>query len=126
MAKIVSGGQTWVVSSGITDNGDTVLFGGIEIVSSGGTIASTTIAGGTVEVKNGGVIGAGGVTFTSTGGELQIDATVMPTSRISGFGVGDTIDLAGVSFANGGAVQLATGNVLNVLIGGTTYSLNLD
>src|SRR3954467_5770794 len=100
MGHIVSSGQTWIVSSGVVDGGDLVLAGGLELVSSGGTVAATAIFGGTLEVQNGGTIGTFGVTFYGTGGVLRIDGTTMPTSTIYGFIVGDTIDLAGVSFAN--------------------------
>jgi len=92
MAKIVSSGLTSVVSSAVTDIGDIVLLGGVEIalsggtasgttvsscgilsVRAGGTVASTTIAGGTVEILNGGVVGSGGFAFTGSGGTLRID-----------------------------------------------------
>src|SRR5438876_7845806 len=145
MAQIVSSGQTWLVTSSQIDTGDIVQLGGVEIVSSGGTAngttifaggvmsvtaggtaASTTISGGTFEILNGGSAGAGTITFAGTGGTLRIDGTTMPTNTISGFVVGDTIDLAGVSFVNGGSVQLGAGNALKLFEDGSTYTLNLD
>src|SRR5258708_7249280 len=92
----------------------------------GGPAAATVISGGTLEIVNGGSIGAGGLRFDGSGGTLTIDGSTMPTSTISGFVTGDTIDLAGVSFANGGRIQLGTGNVLTLVEGGSSYSLNLD
>jgi autotransporter passenger strand-loop-strand repeat protein len=143
--RIISSGQTSTVSSGVTDTSDVVLssgteivasggiasattiqFGGFEQVMAGGTAAATAISGGTLEIQSGGLVGSGGATFSGTGGVFRVDGTTMPTSTISGFTVGDTIDLAGVSFANGGGVQLGTGNVLTVTEGGTSYTLNLN
>jgi autotransporter passenger strand-loop-strand repeat protein len=122
---VLSGGTEFVLSGGFT-NATTIAFGGIEIVSAGGTAAATTVSGGTLEIQNGGVVGAGGVLFSGTSGTFRIDGTTMPTSTISGFVIGDTIDLAGVSFANGGSVQLHGGNILHVLEGSATYDLQLD
>jgi antigen 43 len=131
--RTISSGQTSTVSSGIIDTNDLVLsggtemvasggatsattiqFGGFEIVSAGGTAAATVISGGTLEIQSGASVGTGGLRFAGTGGTLTISGTTMPTSTISGFVTGDTIDLAGVSFANGGAAQLHSGNVLRV------------
>src|SRR5258708_23477913 len=141
----ISGGQTFTVSSGIIDTNDLVLpsgteivafggttsgttiaFGGLEQVMAGGTAAVTVISGGTLEIQNGGVVGAGGIIFSGSGGKFAIDGTTMPTSAISGFVIGDAIDLAGVSFANGGNVQLSAGNVLRGFEGGQFYTLELD
>src|SRR5947199_117950 len=140
---IISSGQSSTVSSGVIDTNDSVLSGGTEIVASGGftstttiavggfeqvlaggTAAATVISGGTLEIQTGGSVGSGGARFSGTGGTLTIDGTTMPTSTISGFVTGDTIDLAGVSFANGGSVQLGTGNVLTLVEGGSSYSLH--
>jgi len=142
---VISSGQTSTVSSGVIDTNDSVLSGGTEIVASGGftsitTIAfgglervmaggkaaATVIAGGTLEIQNGGLVGTGGARFSGTGGTFTIDGTTMPTSTISGFVTRDTIDVAAVSFANGGSIQLGTGNVLTLLEGGSSYSLHLD
>jgi hypothetical protein len=40
--------------------------------------------------------------------------------------VGDTIDLASVSYSNGGSATLESGNVLQITQNGNTYDLNLD
>jgi autotransporter passenger strand-loop-strand repeat protein len=143
--RTISGGVSSTVSSGVTDTNDLVLSGGTEIVASGGitsattiqfggfeqvmaggTAAATVISGGTLEIQSGASVGTGGLRFAGTGGTLTIDGTTMPTSTISGFVTGDTIDLAGVSFANGGSIQLGASNVLTLVEGGNTYNLNLD
>ena len=112
---IGSGGLSAVefVSGGGTTSGTIVSSGGVEIVMAGGTAVATVISGGTLEIQSGGSVGAGGVQFGGSGGTLTIDGTTMPTSTISGFVTGDTIDLAGVSFASGGSIQLGAGNLLN-------------
>ena len=53
MSVTVTAGQTYNVSSGQTDTGDTVDFGGTLNVLSGGTISNTQ-DGGTVNVSSGG------------------------------------------------------------------------
>ncbi len=122
---VLSGGTEMVASGGIT-SATTIQFGGFEIVSAGGTAAATVISGGTLEIQSGASVGTGGLRFAGTGGTLTISGTTMPTSTISGFVTGDTIDLAGVSFANGGSIQLGAGNVVNLVEGGSTYNLQLD
>jgi autotransporter passenger strand-loop-strand repeat protein len=49
----VTSGQTYPVSSGETDIGDTVLFGGTLEVLSGGTTSNTVISGGSEQVLSG-------------------------------------------------------------------------
>src|SRR5258707_7880699 len=103
---IVLSGGTEIVASGGVPSATTIQFGGFEQVMSGGTAAATVISGGTLEIQSGGAVGSGGLRFSGSGGTLTIDGTTMPTSTVSGFVTGDTIDLAGVSFASGGLVLL--------------------
>jgi autotransporter passenger strand-loop-strand repeat protein len=50
----------------------------------------------------------------------------MPSATISGFTIGDIIDLASVASGSGGSAVLTSGNVLDVVEGGSTYVLNLN
>ena len=50
----------------------------------------------------------------------------MPTSLISGFVGGDTIDLAGIAFTDGGVITLEASNQLSVDENDTGYSLQLN
>jgi autotransporter passenger strand-loop-strand repeat protein len=75
----------------------TVISGGGEIVSSGGSALATTISGGTLEVASGGT--ASGVVFSS-GGTLQLDASSHLSGTISGFHLGEEIDLRGLAFSS--------------------------
>ena len=61
---------------------------------------------------------SGGAPIATAARGARVNGTTAPTSNISGFTVADAIDLTGVSFANGGGVQLGTNNVLNLLEGG--------
>ena len=117
-------GGMQTVSSGGTDFGTTVGSGGSELVMSGGTAANAVIAGGTLEIADGGKL-AGAVDFAGSG-TLKIDGAAMPAATVSGFGVGQTIDLTGVAYDGAGSATLAAGNVLQVSEGGQTYSLALD
>jgi hypothetical protein len=65
---------------------------------SGGTAVGTTISGGTLEVTSG--ANGGNVTFAS-GGVLQLDSLVAFGGTISGFHLGDAIDLRGLGFTSG-------------------------
>src|SRR5262249_17233290 len=105
-------------------SGSIVSSGGSMLVSSGGTIAALAIAGGIAEVKSGGII-SGPFSFTGSG-TLRIDASRVPSNVISGFTPGDIIDLAEASFVSGGSVTLLSGNVLQVVMNGTTYDLQFD
>jgi hypothetical protein len=65
---------------------------------SGGTAAATTISGGTLEVTSG--ANGGNVTFAS-GGILQLDSLMAFGGTISGFTLGDEIDLRGLAYTSG-------------------------
>jgi autotransporter passenger strand-loop-strand repeat protein len=113
-----------------SDNGTIVDSGGYLEVGNFGTSTNVTISGGLAELiaSNGSFVGAfgGAITFAGQGGELKLDDPSMPTNVISGFAPGDTIDLAGVGFTSGGSVQLHSGNVLQVVESGATYSLQFN
>ena len=78
--------------------GTIITSGGYELVSSGGTAVATTISGGTLEVASGG--SASGVVFSS-GGMLQLDSGAHVSGTISGFHLGDEIDLRGLAYNSG-------------------------
>jgi autotransporter passenger strand-loop-strand repeat protein len=75
-----------------------VASGGLEYVSSGGTANATTISGGTLEVASG---GSGSTVFFASGGILQLDSLMAFGGTISGFTLGDEIDLRGLAFTSG-------------------------
>jgi autotransporter passenger strand-loop-strand repeat protein len=98
---VSSGGVEQVFNGGIA-SGTMVNAGGLEYVSSGGTASGTMIEGGMVEVASGGSTGSGAITFTSAGGDLQLDASLSFHGLIAGFGspqgVTEEIDLRDISF----------------------------
>jgi autotransporter passenger strand-loop-strand repeat protein len=79
-------------------SGTMITSGGYELVSSGGTAVATKISGGTLEVASGGT--ASGVVFSS-GGMLQVDSGGHISGAISGFHLGDEIDLRGLAYSPG-------------------------
>jgi autotransporter passenger strand-loop-strand repeat protein len=122
--SVISSGGAEEVFSGGTASNSVINSGGFEFV--GGVETGAIISGGTLEVASGGSL-SGTVTFAGSGGTLVIDGKTMPTNVISGLAPGDKIDLAGVSFASGGAAYLVSGtNQLEVSAGGKKYDLNLD
>jgi hypothetical protein len=72
---------------------------------------------------------SGGISFAGAG-TLRIFDSAMPSATLSGFTFGDAIDLASVVSSGGGTAfvssSVASGNVLKVIEGGTTYQLQLD
>jgi autotransporter passenger strand-loop-strand repeat protein len=103
----------------------TVNSGGEQIVDEGGTASGTTIDSGGLVVLEAGAVVSGGIAFAGSG-TLEIVGSAMPSAAISGFAIGDIIDLASVATGSGGSAVLASGNVLDVVEGGSTYVLNLD
>jgi autotransporter passenger strand-loop-strand repeat protein len=111
----VSGGTEMVSSGGTTSNtllvsgqetvlrgghasGTIITSGGYELVSSGGNAVATKISGGTLDVAAGG--SASGIVFSS-GGMLQVDSGGHVSGAISGFHLGDEIDLRGLAYVSG-------------------------
>jgi trimeric autotransporter adhesin len=99
---ILSGGTEYVLAGG-TASGTTVLNGGHEVVSSGGFTDATALSGGTLEVASGS--SAGAILFSDSG-TLQLDALMAFGGTISGFTLGDDIDLRGLGFTSG-AINLS-------------------
>jgi fibronectin-binding autotransporter adhesin len=93
---LLSGGQEAVLRGG-RSSGTDILSGGSELVSSGGSALATVISGGTLEVASGGT--ASGVIFSS-GGTLQLDSSSHLSGSVSGFHLGDQIDLRGLAFSS--------------------------
>jgi autotransporter passenger strand-loop-strand repeat protein len=137
-ATIYSGGSE-TIRAGATDDGAHIsggtqfdyglasgvtIFTGSQVVSSGGTAVHDTISGGTVVLETG-AVASGGITFASSG-TLEVFGSAMPSATISGFTSGDIIDLAAIASGAGGRAVLASGNVLDVLEGGSTYALQLN
>ena len=123
-ATVLQGGLQ-VISAGGTAVGTIISFGGREIISAAGTANATTIRGGTAEIADGGSVGSS-IAFAGGGGTLQIDGTATPSATISGFVLGDVIDLADLAFSGGTAATLTSGGVLVVTEGATTRMVQLD
>jgi len=127
-ATVISSGGTLGVVRGGTASGTTVLNGGHEIVSSGGFEAVATLNGsGTLEVSSGGTVS--GIDFGIIGGTLQLDSLVAFGGTISGFQLGDDIDLRGLAFTSGKDTlswsQSGTSGTLTVTSGAKVETLTL-
>jgi autotransporter passenger strand-loop-strand repeat protein len=104
--------------------GTTVNGGGKAVIDFFGSASGITIDGGLVVLKPDASVSDGIV--IESGGTLEIDDTVMPTATISGFGPGDTIDLADVAYDSGGSAIPLSGNVLEITENGQSYDLQFD
>jgi autotransporter passenger strand-loop-strand repeat protein len=125
LATTVRNGATEIVSSRGTTSGTILSGGGYELVSSGGTAVATRISGGTLEVAAGGT--ASDLVFSS-GGTLQLDSGAHLGGSISGFHLGDAIDLPGLAFTSSTTLswtQKKTSGVLTVKDGSQTQSFTL-
>ncbi len=118
-----------IFAANLTGSGSLVVSGDGTLVMSGGDsfTGDVTISGGTLELSSASAVGSGGIAFASQArGTLQIDGTTMPTNLISGFAVGDTVDLAGVTFSSVGGAALGSAGVVTVTEGGQIYTLDFD
>jgi autotransporter passenger strand-loop-strand repeat protein len=116
--------------TGIAGTGAVVVSGGtlsLSLASNGTSAVDFVISGGgTLELTSAGAAAGRPIDFADTNAVLRIDGTSMPSDVISGFAVGDTIDLAGVSSAGGGSATLLAGNVLRVVESGQNHDLTLN
>ena len=146
IGTVVSAGNMYVYSGGLASN--TLIIGGFEFVYSGGTINGTTVdphekitvsVGGTVL---GGIVLSGGsavisgtvaagqaIVFVNSGGDLLLNNTPAFQAVISGFGIGDKVDLTSFAFLSGTTdnyVEAAsnTSGTLTVADGGNQVQLN--
>ena len=134
-AVTVSGDPTFAVSSGQTDTINGLISGsGDVVVTGGGTLAldddANSYSGGTtiddastLELGASGAAGADAITFEGAD-TLKLEAGVTLANTISGFGLGDTIDIAGVGTETG--YTLGASNVLTLTGGASSATLNLD
>ena len=127
------GGGTEIVSAGGTDLGGTVLgSGGQEDILSGGVLSGpATMGESTILALDSNAVISGGVVLTGTNQlgashVLQIDGTAIPVGLvISGFNVGDAIELQNIAFdSSGTASATVDGSGLDVNENGTDYSIN--
>jgi autotransporter passenger strand-loop-strand repeat protein len=115
-AQVVRGTDQGALISGTqyvngVASGAVVATGGYELVNSGGTISGATISGGTIEIASGGLTGPAPITFAAAG-ELILDASVLFSGTVAGFGSAsmfDTIDFADIPYvASGGSATIAS------------------
>jgi Ca2+-binding RTX toxin-like protein len=124
-------GATQLVSDGGSASGTIIESGGAAIVSGGGMASMPVIDGGRLTLDAGAVAG-GAIDFASgTMGELQVfgtsGAVLSAGASISGFAIGDTIDLPSIPVSSVARFGLAAGNVLDITVsGGQAYGLGFD
>ena len=137
------------IAANVTNNGiianssifSTVINNGIIETTIGGGIYGTVDGSGSIIIRPnstlglyGGQINGNQIAFDTNGSNetFVISGTKMPSSIISGFLSGDTIDLQGVPFDTGGSALLqsfgggSSSNVLTITENGSTYFLQLD
>jgi autotransporter-associated beta strand protein len=81
----------------VVSSGSSAYLTGANQFSGGVTIES----GATLELGAAGAAGTGAISFLGSNGTLRIDGATMPSNLIQGFGLGETIDLAGIALTQG-------------------------
>jgi hypothetical protein len=121
-----TGNSTLFVASNITNTGNLIANNGTDIFA--GAVSGT----GTATVQGAGSIEFGStttsnITFGSGGGTVTFDAASTLTGKLSvtGFTLGDTIDLANINFTGSGPSLAFNKGVLTVSDGTHTAKLNM-
>ena len=134
-ARIVNSGTlVFTEAAGATNRMAGTISGGGTLVQSGpgtftlaGTVSkfggSVVISGGTLELTSAGAAGAGAIVFAG-GGTLQVNGTGVPVNTISGFDVGDAIDLTGLVYTTSGDVTVS-GNHVTITEGSASATLTV-
>jgi T5SS/PEP-CTERM-associated repeat protein len=116
------------VDGAITDDGTITAAGGTLGLSGdvSGTGSLVIDTGGRLDVE--GVSNGIGVTFEASASNetLGIDDHSAFLTTISGFGTGDTIDLADIGYSSGDTATLLADNILQIAYSGGDYDLQLD
>jgi hypothetical protein len=117
---------TLFVASNVTNTGQLIANNGTDIFA--GAVSGT----GTATVQGAGLIEFGStttsnITFGAGGGTVTFDAASSLTGKLSvtGFTLGDTIDLADINFTGSGPTLTFTKGVLTVSDGTHTAKLNM-
>lgn len=114
-------GGSGTLAIGDSQHGGTVVFGQADASYTG----SLTLAAGTLELSAGNQ-SSGGITFApGSDAILKIDGSASPANEtITGFTIGDTIDLTSIGLATAATLDSAT-NVLTITGGSSPISLQL-
>lgn len=116
------------LTGGGTSPGAAIMVTGagtVELGAANTYAGGTTIGGGTLELGTAQSAGSGAITFGADPAALVIDGTQMPVNTIDKFGLGGTIDLAGI-VANGSTANLDSNAVLSILTATGTVALQFD
>lgn len=114
-----------IEGAGLTGAGSLVVGGAgsvtLDSVNSFG--GGVTLQGGSLELAAGASIGSGDIDLTGPNVTLKLDGAILPSNTILGFGIGDTIDFAGLNVTS--ALE-TSGNVMVLqLANGGTAALQL-
>jgi hypothetical protein len=95
-----------------------------EEILSGGTVTATTIAGGELDLLIGAKT-AGTLSFSGTGGILDIESATMPIATIASFVSGNTIRLDGVAYNADDRVTVGTAGAVTIVAPNISYKLDV-
>ena len=122
--SVNAGGTQFVNDFGIADS--TQIDGGGMVVNSGGTAYAAAIGAAGTLALNSGALASDGISFSGAGGVLDIGGTIMPTTALTGFAIGDRIDLLDIAPGSTPTATIdTTTDVLSINTAGTVDSLQL-
>ncbi len=122
-ATNLASGAAEIVRAGGTGSGK-INKGASEQILSGGTVTATTIAGGALSLLIG-AKAAGTISFSGTGGILDIASATLPSASIAGFAAGDTIALDGIAYNPSDKVTVGTAGTVTIIAPGISYQLDI-
>ncbi len=122
---------TEFVESGGTATNTMINAGGRQMVYSGAIISNTTINGGLLDLYGAGSTVNGAITFSGTGGTLEIAQGMSSGNNVfgsvvNGLAAGDNIDLSGLAYGSGTPTLTLSGSTLKVSNGTTSESISLS
>jgi autotransporter passenger strand-loop-strand repeat protein len=122
---VFNGGSLDLFLKGAVANNTTVSSGGSLNISGNATATDTVLNGGAIVLESPKAVLSGTVTFTGSGGEIQVTDTTSAGfgdfAVISGFGAGDVIDVTS-AVMGGGAVlssSVVSGNTVETITSGS-------
>ncbi len=116
--------ETATLATGSAAAAPVITLGDTLSIAAGATITNPVIAsGGTLDLNVGSTV-TGTIFFSGPGGRLIIDGAV-PHNTITGFTIGDALELSGVLYSVHDTVTVTSPGTVEITANGTIYNFNI-